>query len=305
VKCQFLLTRMYVDILVMVMGEGKILPMWKGRIGHLDANVSLLYGSFDEALAVEQCENVFDMDCEVAFIPDTTWTQGRNLLAAQAVRKERRRGKEYDYWVFLDDDDDVNVHCGGGEDMEQLLGVGDCWQKVFNFISSNQVPEKVSVVTLPWGGNGMPGFTGYSNTDAMFAAFKRERLPYLLPYATIREGGSEWMSQAALFCAMQTCMKSSALLAPYVGGRNEAHREYIRGLNMGEIYQTIVDNYHDDAADFHPCANLEQAMVMQGRDYSGTFDTMVELNEVIPDPELELCEPMRRRFEEWAGQIVA
>lgn len=294
-----------VDILVIVMGEAKSHPMWKVRIGNIEGTVSLLYGSFDEEIPINRCENEYGMDCETAFIPGTTWTQGRNLLAAQAVHKERRRGKEYDYWMFLDDD--VDAHCGGGEPMEQLLGVGDCWQKIFNFISSDQVPEKVSTVALPLRHHsGPPGFVGVSNTDAMFAAFKRERVPYLLPYATIREGGSEWMSQAALFCAMQTCMKSSALFVPYVGGRNGAHREYIRGINMVEIRQTIVNNYHDDAAGFHPCTNFREKQIAQeGWDNSSTFNTTTELNNVIPDPELELCEPMKKRFEEWESQITA
>lgn len=119
--------------------------------------------------------------------------------------------------------------------MRQLLGKGKCWQKIFNFISSDQVPEKVSTVALARHETGPPGFVGVSNADAMFAAFKREHVPYLLPYATIREGGSEWTSQAALFCVMQTCMKSSVLYIPYVGGINEAHREYTRGLNITEM----------------------------------------------------------------------
>ncbi len=177
--------------------------------------------------------------------------QGRNLLAGEALRKEVRRGKKYDYWLFLDDD--VDGDCSdGGYPMERLLGEGSCWQKIFNYIASDQVhvPEKASVVTLP-NGAGTAGFVGFSSTDAMFA------VPYLLPYVNLQEGSSEWTSQASLFCAMETCMKSSAVLVPFVGGINPAlTREFIRGYNLGQIRQTIAVNYHDEQAGFFPCQGI-------------------------------------------------
>lgn len=297
-------TKQNVDILCIIMGEAKSHPMWKKRIANITGSVSLLYGSFDEEIPSNNCEIKFGFFCEeTIFIPGTTWTQGRNLLAAQAVRKERKREKKYDYWIFIDDD--VSPVCEGGEPMEQFFGKGNCWQKLFNFISSDQVPEKVSTLALAYKNSGPSGFVGVSNTDAMFAAFKREKVPYLLPYATIREGGSEWTSQAALFCAIQTCMKSSVMFIPYIRALNEAHREYIRGLNITEISETIANNYHDDKAGFKPCQKLRMDQLSQERsdDKSSTFITASHLNNIIPEPELEICEPMKKRFEQWESQI--
>jgi hypothetical protein len=293
-----------IDILVIVMGEAKLHPIWKERIANIEGPTSYLFGSFDEEIPINLCEKEYGIFCEqTIFIPGTTWTQGRNLLAAQAIRKERKREKKYDYWIFLDDD--VSPRCGGGEHMEQLLGTGDCWQKVFNFIRSDKVPEKVSTIALPYDKSGPPGFVGVSNSDAMFAAFKREKVPYLLPYATIREGGSEWTSQAALYCIIQTCMKSSVLYIPFVGGINGAHRDYTRGLNITEIRETIVNNYHDDTASFKPCKNFSMEQLPQGKwkEYN-TFSTAIDLNNMIPEPDLEVCIPMRKRFEKWESQII-
>ena len=59
-----------VDILVIVMGEAKSHPMWKKRIAKIEGSVSLLYGSFDEEISINNCENEHVIFCEeTLFIP--------------------------------------------------------------------------------------------------------------------------------------------------------------------------------------------------------------------------------------------
>ena len=210
---------------------------------------------------------------------------------------EKRRGKKYDYWLFLDDD--VDVSCLGGKPVEKLLGKGSCWQKAFNFISSNNVPENASSIALPGG----LGFTAVTNTDAMFAAFKRSHVPYVLPYATLPEGASQWTSQAALFCIMETCMESSVALIPYIKGRNKAHRDYIRGLNIHEIRSVIAENYHDEETGFLPSIS-GSANISNGAGFIGPFETKEELNDHIPLTDFEKCKPMKTRFDAWASAVI-
>jgi len=118
----------------------------------------------------------------------------RNGLRAETFlpRKlsvRRGRGKEYSYWLFLDDD--VEIKCNPQvANNKAPLSLRECWQKVFNFISSDEVPEKVSTIAVLRNRAALnnSGSVAFSNADAMFAAFKRERVPYLLPYATLQEG---------------------------------------------------------------------------------------------------------------------
>ncbi len=288
------------EILVIIMGEKSTFPMWLERLGSIDGSLSLLFGSFDEKIPQDACENDYDLPCQVAFINGTTWTEGRNLLAGEAVRKEFGRKKKYDYWMFLDDD--VEADCSqGGWAMIETLGKGSCWQMVFNFIASDDVPENASTITLPRR-EGERGFAGFSSTDAMFAAFKRDRVPYLLPYVTLKEGSSQWTSQACLFCIMRTCMKSSAVFVPYVAGLNPIHRDYIRGKEVQEIRDTIADNYHDEKAGFFPCTDYSAAHIEPYTQATGTFETGRKLNTNIPPPELEKCSPMKERFKRWARE---
>ena len=219
----------------------------------MDANLSFVYASYDaeipgqgENYICEENNSSTSLDCQTIYIPHTTWTEGRNLLAEEALRKERHLGKEYRYWLFLDDD--VNVRCKSP--------AVECWQQVFNFISSDEVPDKASTISLPYG-NPRDGFMAVSNADAMFAEFKKERVPYLLPYATLQEGESEWDSQAANFCVIGSCMPSSVLFVPFVGGVNGAHRDYVRGLNLQNISATIARNYHDKSTGFSICEDWQ------------------------------------------------
>ncbi len=300
------------DIVVIITGKKKSFHMWIDRLNSISpsahvGSVSLLFGSTDEMIPQDACEknNEYDLPCQVAFIPDTTWTEGRNLLAGEVIRKEVRRNKKYDYWLFLDDD--VEADCSeGGWAMVETLGKGSCWENIFNFISSDQVPENASTIALPLR-EGQRGFAGFSTTDSMFAAFKRDRVPYLLPYTMLREDSSQWTSQAAMFCIMRTCMKSSAVFVPYVSGSSPLFREYsyVRGRELNQIRETIEENFHDEKAGFYPCMDYKPSHAKPYAHGTGTFKTADELNANIPPPDLELCEPMRARFDRWKHEQLA
>lgn len=297
-----------IDIVVMVMGELKQFGQWFRVLSNIEANLSFIYASYDAEIPEEggkytckESSSSTSLDCQTMFIPHTTWTEGRNLLAQEALRKERGRGKEYSYWLFLDDD--VKVKCNPQvANNKAPLSLTECWQNVFNFISSDEVPEKVSTITVLQSDAAFLNaeFVAFSNADALFAAFKRERVPYLLPYATLLEGESQWNSQAAHFCLIGSCMASSVLSIPLVKGSNPAHREYVRdGFNLHSVSATIARNYNDNSTGFSICDDWKFGHFMQEYGRIGPFKSRKELDHNIPDPKLEYCAPLTARFAEW------
>jgi hypothetical protein len=120
-------------IIFAVMGEATYFQDWCARLekatilpndlvqrkGTRHRAVTLLFGSFDVPItntAVSRYKNQEDlqqlgfMGCRSIYIPKTTWTEGRNLLAKEIRIEEERLGKMYDFWVFVDDDVELHIH---------------------------------------------------------------------------------------------------------------------------------------------------------------------------------------------------
>lgn len=110
------------SIIIAVMGEAKYFQKWYTTINKASnlsndsmlkrktnrRAVTLLYGSFDApintSLYSKRNELVNSIDCRSIYIPKTTWTEGRNLLAQEIRLDDERLNKKYDFWVFVDDD---------------------------------------------------------------------------------------------------------------------------------------------------------------------------------------------------------
>lgn len=76
----------------------------------VDASFSFIYASFDIQISQEQNATYMEdatFPFRAKFIPGTTWTQGRNMLAKEAVRLEKKRGKKFSHWSFMDDNIDA------------------------------------------------------------------------------------------------------------------------------------------------------------------------------------------------------
>ena len=213
----------------MVMGERIHFFQWYERLKDIDANVFFIYASFDEELPSKggisegnyTCmRNDTALRCQTIFIPNTTWTEGRNLLAEEAVREEKRSGKLFTYWAFADDD--ISCHISNHEMANKIYRDTDatwedlkCWQHVFDYMGSSIVPERASNIAMPYRTHAS-SFQAASNIDACFVAFKRDDVPFFLPYPALRPGFSWWMSQAALFCVINTSFRQSTALVPYI-----------------------------------------------------------------------------------------
>jgi hypothetical protein len=309
------------DILFMVMGQRKYFLSWHSLLKDIDANIFFVYASFDGAVNStdkKSCNchrNNTDLQCETIFIPGTTWTEGRNLLAEEAIREERRRGKQFTHWVFADEDVVNQLDCSSrGEEREVLVdkvygragyGKKACWQRIFDYIGSSIVPEKASSISVPLKKWGPKKFQATSAADALFFAFKRDYVPYLLPYPSLRKGTSEWLSQAGLFCVINTCMKQSVAYAPYITVRNAMHRPYDRkGSNPKNLQEVVRDNYFNKDLGFTPCAGFDSL----GQDYDLTAPLYPKnahtLNNLIPTQNLSSCEALKLRHESWEAAIA-
>eukprot|EP00548_Thalassiothrix_antarctica_P014471 CAMPEP_0194167938 /NCGR_PEP_ID=MMETSP0154-20130528/3062_1 /TAXON_ID=1049557 /ORGANISM="Thalassiothrix antarctica, Strain L6-D1" /LENGTH=522 /DNA_ID=CAMNT_0038878957 /DNA_START=190 /DNA_END=1758 /DNA_ORIENTATION=- len=287
------------------MGEASTFKRWYQHLKAIDGHLSLVFASYDEKVPNYLCESNEEFDCQTIFIPSKSWTQGRNLLAQTALRKEEIREKEFDYWLFLDDDVEPVCHKEAGN----FLGKGSCWQKIFNFISSDEIPEKASCIIMSI--EFTFGFTSASNADAFFAAFKRNYVPYVMPYATLPYGASEWISQGAIYCLMATCMPVSAVYVPYVRAHNVKHRgTYVtEGFTIPNINKTLQENYYDEPSDFYPCKDWDSLdYFIQGElggVLVGSFKTGKELNKHISKPATAQCAPIEKRFSKWKEETLS
>lgn len=294
------------DILVMVMGQLKFLDKWYNILKSVDASISFVYASYDIQISQEQNATYLDdatFPFKAKFIPGTTWTQGRNMLAKEAVRLEKKRGKKFSHWLFMDDD--INVKCED-EMIRIVYGNESCWQNVFNFISSSKVPENISTIGAIPELNPQPGLQAVSTADAYFAAFKREYVPYMLPYGKLSKGFSQWMSQAALFCIMRTCLESSIARIPYIRIENDLSRSYKRGLYIHQMKRIIKYNFVTEELGFENCMKYTLADVNQGLGATEVVPLVEseKFSSLIPSPELTKCAPMKRRFETWEKRIL-
>ena len=279
---------------------------------------SFIYASFDEpvvgsSITTTKMPNSIDMiTSKTIFIPGTTWTEGRNKLAEEALRNEKKLGQTYKYWVFLDED--IDFECGvestaakdaqlntmtenesfNNHDNEQR-----CWNRFLDFLNKDElVPPKVTTVTVKRGKPAMD-LEAVSKPDAIIAAFKRQSVPYLFPYATLEVGESQFTSQKILFCVMKTCLKQSAMYIPFMNVKNHEHRKYARGFNITSYLNNLFDNYNQ-YLDLKHCQGPEYHE--SHRDDVLTASSPEELNKLIPRKNIS-CQVLQSRFYDWQLRV--
>ncbi len=119
---------------------------------------------------------------DAVFLPGSSWSEGRNRLLWEARLRARRSGNDYLYYIFLDDD------CRIREDVELA-------RRLRRPLTGNPF-RTFEQFLLEW--EPAVGYTRYAwqhfekdcavnlghNIDALFNAFHRETLDFLLPYYT-------------------------------------------------------------------------------------------------------------------------
>lgn len=300
------------EILFIVMGERKNFKVWFHRLNintkNHPARLTFIYGSYDESVNATEdnviCEQSNEsFDCQTLFIPGTTWTEGRNRLAEEALRKEKKRGRKYDYWGFADDD--VQLICHSCIKLDLCSESFKCWNNFFATIATEgALPDNASTVVLEIGWavdkNKWPkGFTAVSTYDAFVTVIKRDTVPLLLPYATLGNGVSEWVSQAVLFCVMKICIPGSAVKFPFMYGGNLEHRPYVRGIKLSVVMDTILENYNPYVS-FNECWRIP---FIDQEQNTHVFETAEECSANIPTSNLDYCAPVLDRFTAWEESI--
>ena len=116
------------------------------------------------------------------FYPQSSWNEGRNRLLAEALRHGPSRGKDYLYYIFMDDDCQVSED----RDLARRLGLpltGNPF-RTFERCLLEWEPA-VGYTRYDWQHyvEGREVNLGY-NFDAIFNAFHREAIDLLLPYYT-------------------------------------------------------------------------------------------------------------------------
>lgn len=193
------------QIIFAVMGEAKYNQAWCERIGKATVlpndvlprsdtkhwTVTLLYGSFDEPIESKLPNEIHrrkslqkgDFEgCQSLYIPETTWTEGRNMLAKEIRLREDVTSKEFDFWVFADDDVSVHILGEKGDEASDWQG----WGSFFDYLVDD-MPSEATTVTI--GGWKRDGVRSATTVDALVAAFPRKFVPYFIPYVTL--GSSE------------------------------------------------------------------------------------------------------------------
>ncbi len=312
------------SIIIMVMGEANFFPKWNNEFITIhNVSLSFVYASYDTEIEQDQCQYCSNFPenenfhCETIYIPNTGWTEGRNKLAERAVEKEYARGKMYDWWVFLDDDIDVTCDPSAYLVEDTIADkMGSCWQKVINFMISDHIPE--GVTTLHSDGHNIRGFASTSFADAMMNAFKREYVPYYLPYAKVFKGSSEWLSQAVVQCLTKSYFPQSVLHIPYASTANPAHRAYARdGFFRSYFVQMIEHLFQNETAteplNFSlPCQDMfidtriiGERWPILNSDLTMEVNTKEELEGIIPKAVFSKeTAQLKYRFMHWEQGII-
>ena len=282
--------------IIMVMGEAEMFFTWIERLRAIsidNAFVVFLYASYDRLLPRDGCgmvSNGTNVECDTMFIPNTTWTEGRNTLAGKAFKKEMLVGSTFDWWLFFDDD--VELEC---------IGEGACLDQILRYLASNNVPDNITAVAAQGPLDATP-LRAVSAVDALFQAFRRKYVPYLLPYATLIKGSSEWLSRAVNFCLVKECFPSSVLNMPGIIAKNKLHtRPYIRGISDAAVQGAIAYNFCNVAEDFCPCEEFTDWK--QNSDLI-TAQNFSILEQNMPEQKLDHCKPLVSRFDKWAQKMM-
>jgi hypothetical protein len=182
----------------------------------------------------------------------TTWTTARNILLEKAFVEERRQGWRWAYFNF--GDGDIQVACrlaekllktsqiNGDEliiaqhfrsfiNMQQslntILRTDQCFILFDTFLlSASPAISTPTTIYIPPIFDGLLTQIVY-HIDAMFNAFHRDALPFILPYCA-RYDARSWHTSQAILIYRSLCLYGHAIQFNAVTVTQKQHREYPR-----------------------------------------------------------------------------
>lgn len=267
--------------LLLVQGRIQTLEIWVHLLT-IEMNLSIIYLCYDREIKTLRQKRL-----RVFSQVNTTWTQGRNILAREAYQFERKRREEFHYWIFSDED--VKLRCS----------TGFCWAELFDLL--NQVSNPVVALRFPGQGEHFCKKNEYvfltDSYDGMMNCFNRRHISTLMPYVSSGDKFSWWISQALHSRLMRVCFPLSALIPCSIYSENPEHSKYPKGRNFTLENLIFVEAY----------ADLEN--LMQGINFAvDQFDftegplTLQNLSDMSFH---DNCEGKVKRFANWVnGEVV-
>jgi FkbM family methyltransferase len=167
------------------------------------------------------------------FFPNSTWTAGRNKLFELAIQKE------YDYYVFLDGD--LNIDESLLKQFETILNKIDYPIIVPNMWNYN---TRISSYKIKYNRKGIQNnlFKAQSVDwfDGAMNAFHKNSIRKLLPYNVRYDSTSWWYSQLCLILKSNFLFKNQIVQINNINIINNSHSNYPRDMNNTS---EVVDKY--------------------------------------------------------------
>ncbi len=187
----------------------------------------------------------------------TTWAIARNLLLERAVIEERRQGWRWAYFIF--GDGDVQLACPVAEkllktnktDGNEVLFV-EYFRSVVNDTINNSlcfllfdafllsVSPAIGVIggmLIPNIYDGLLTQVVY-HVDAMFNAFHRDAIPFILPYCP-RYDKRSWHTSQAILIYRSLCLYGHVIQLNSIWVSQQKHRDYPRNGNSWSFDQDM------------------------------------------------------------------
>jgi len=116
------------------------------------------------------------------FFPGSSWNEGRNRLLSAAVTRAAKSGHNYLYYIFLDEDCRVREDQALAKKLNVQL-TGNPFRTFERYLLEWEPAVGYTRYAWQFFEKGQETNIGY-NIDAIFNAFHRETLSFLLPYYT-------------------------------------------------------------------------------------------------------------------------
>jgi hypothetical protein len=258
-------------------------------------NVILIYGAFDR----EPPPSNKREQCRAIYIPNTTWTAGRNELSKAAYCLEQQRKKDFTYWIFSDDD--IELDCRSyrrGMKKQRIEGwqTFSCWKIYFDFVAKALPSFKSPLLSAEF--FKYEPYTLGDWYDAALNAMERDRIHLMLPYITKEPNGTSWwLSAMVQILVGRSCFPFTTLIFE-LASVNPAHSDYPRGLDTDEAKRLMFDNYGSYVPDMPAFPeNTPIQSLIHYRQLS--FVKAKKFVQKQMDSVGDYCDPLKQRWEDW------
>ncbi|KAL9979864.1 hypothetical protein ACROYT_G017588 [Oculina patagonica] len=167
------------------------------------------------------------------FVGGISWTLGRNIL--YFVARERIPG--YNYYIFLDDDVDLQFNSFTPQGMKMLTPFRAFEEWLLDYqpavgVADMPYGQSASLILekrrLKCGINETPMVIPTVWFDAMFNAFHHKAIEHILPYPTKYDRQTWWASQLHVICSIELKFRGQAMMFVPITLTNQQHRGYPR-----------------------------------------------------------------------------